>query len=102
VFALFHVHFFKLPVTAALGVVLAYLCWESRSIWPAVIAHILHNSITAALAAVPRLADALGVDTADTTSHLPLHLSVPGILLVAAALYAIGHRGGNPPAKAAA
>jgi ABC-2 type transport system permease protein/sodium transport system permease protein len=45
IFGVFHFFFFRFTVTAGLGVVLAYLCWQSRSILPAVLAHLLHNGL---------------------------------------------------------
>lgn len=82
VFAVFHYVFFHVPAKAALGIVLGWLCWQSRSIWPAVLAHVLHNSVVALL---PRVGDRLGMDAIDlsTQAHLPIHIVVPGLVLVA-------------------
>ncbi len=47
IFGVFHFFLFKFAVTATLGVVLAYICWQSRSIVPAMVMHLLHNGIGA-------------------------------------------------------
>jgi membrane protease YdiL (CAAX protease family) len=44
-FAAMHVYGFKLLPTFAVGVVLGLLVWRCRSIWPAMLAHALHNLI---------------------------------------------------------
>ena len=76
-FGVFHYYLFKFPVTAALGVVLGYLCWQSRSIWPAVVMHALHNGVTVSLAVWPRLPQALRVEEGDSAALLPAHLLIP-------------------------
>ncbi len=83
VFAVFHFVFFHVPAKAALGIVLGWLCWQSRSVWPAVLAHVLHNSVVALL---PRAGDRLGMDFTElnTPAHLPIHILVPGLAIVAA------------------
>ena len=92
VFAVFHLHFFKLPMTAGLGIVLGYLCWQSRSLWPGVIAHVMHNSISVVIAAVPAVSTRLGIDTTEATAHLPVQIIVPGILLVVIGLALAGRQ----------
>jgi ABC-type Na+ efflux pump permease subunit/membrane protease YdiL (CAAX protease family) len=89
-FALFHYYVFKVPVTAFLGVLLGYLCWQSRSIVPAVVMHALHNTTTVSLTLWPQLPEALRIDEAAPTSYLPLHVLVPaGVLFVAGVLAAV-------------
>lgn len=50
VFGLFHYSTFRLAITAGLGLLLGLLVVQYRSIWPAMLAHLMHNVI-AALAA---------------------------------------------------
>jgi len=45
IFGAYHVPIFKQPVVMLLGVTLAYVAWQTRSIWPAVLFHFLHNSL---------------------------------------------------------
>lgn len=52
----------------SLGVLLAYLCWESRSIYPGMLCHALHNGITGVLV---HLSSAVGgeVQLAEELEH---------------------------------
>jgi sodium transport system permease protein len=79
VFGAYHVNLFNQPVLMAMGVVLAYVAWESQSIWPGVIFHFLHNSIQVVL---PRLLTDVEVDA---SSGVPLLW-----LLSAAAIFTLG------------
>ena len=81
VFGVFHFLLFKFAVTAALGVLLAYICWQSRSIVPAMIAHFLHNSVSALSATNPEWYRLIGVDTEAERLHLPAHVLIIGGLL---------------------
>ncbi len=45
IFGVFHFFVFRFTVTAGLGVVLGYLCWQSRSVLPGILAHFLHNGL---------------------------------------------------------
>ncbi|HUU84118.1 MAG TPA: ABC transporter permease subunit/CPBP intramembrane protease [Phycisphaerae bacterium] len=97
VFGAFHFYVFKFPVTAILGVVLGYLCWQSRSIWPAVVMHALHNGITVSLNVWPGLSDVLGIGGVDPAAFLPLHLLVPACLLFVAGLLLVRRAGSWSP-----
>lgn len=80
-FAAFHYYVFKLPVTGLLGLVLGYLCWQSRSLWPAILMHALHNGLSVSLALWPAILEALKVDTEDPTAPLPAHVLIPGCVV---------------------
>ncbi|MCH7839672.1 MAG: CPBP family intramembrane metalloprotease, partial [Planctomycetes bacterium] len=80
VFAGFHMFFFRFPVTFAVGTLFGYLCWQSRSIWPAVIAHALHNGMGVSHVLWPKIPLALGIDQSSEWSHLPLPLTIAGTL----------------------
>ena len=71
VFGVFHFFLFKFPVTALLGVMLAYLCWRSRSILPAIIAHLLHNGLGVLTAFYPQWQSSLGINHEEEWAHLP-------------------------------
>jgi membrane protease YdiL (CAAX protease family) len=49
VFAIFHQSVFRLVVSAALGLLLGLLVVQWRSVWPAVLAHFLHNGLAVAV-----------------------------------------------------
>lgn len=102
VFAVFHFFFFKIPVTAALGIVLGYVCWQSRSILPGVIAHTMHNSILMLLAVDPDVATRIGLNTTDPAAHLPVSILVPGLAAVGIglALLTVPRRGDRTPPRA--
>ncbi|MEI6232256.1 MAG: ABC transporter permease subunit/CPBP intramembrane protease [Planctomycetota bacterium] len=46
VFGFFHFPVFRMPVTAVLGMVMAFTAWQTRSIWPGVLMHFLHNGLS--------------------------------------------------------
>jgi ABC-2 type transport system permease protein/sodium transport system permease protein len=91
VFGLFHIELIRLPVTAMVGLLLGYLCWQSRSIWPAILAHGLHNSMGVLIPYLweqrPELGERFGV-TQDQLfdSYLPFAVSGGAVVLVAAAM----------------
>lgn len=84
-FGVFHFFIFKFVATAALGIVLGWLCWRSRSIWPAVLAHALHNGLLVASVLWPTWQDRIGITPDDPWTHLPLIVLLPG-----AALFLVG------------
>ena len=89
VFAVFHFFLFKFVVTVFLGLMLAYLCWQSRSVIPAIAAHFLHNAGSAVWGT--RAA------TADTTlSHLPPHILIGGLVVLALGLVLAGRSDPTP------
>ncbi|UCC32595.1 MAG: CPBP family intramembrane metalloprotease, partial [Phycisphaerales bacterium] len=86
VFGVFHFFLFKFAVTAALGVLLGYVCWQSRSIVPAMTAHFLHNAIGAYSAVNPAWFQRIGIPAEAEWSHLPLHVLVIGGVVFLAGL----------------
>jgi len=46
IFGAYHFPLFKQPVVMLLGVTIAYVAWKARSIWPAVVFHFFHNSLS--------------------------------------------------------
>ncbi|MCH7871584.1 MAG: CPBP family intramembrane metalloprotease [Planctomycetes bacterium] len=85
VFGIFHFVLFRFAVTAGLGALLAYLVWQSRSIWPAVLAHLLHNAIGVLSIARPEWPTVIGIPTGTESAHLPAH-----VLLVGAVILSVG------------
>jgi ABC-2 type transport system permease protein/sodium transport system permease protein len=88
-FAVFHFFFFKFVVAGALGVVLGYLCWQSRSIFPAVIAHALHNAIGVLTVLFPDWLHSLGIAPEATATAEWTHLPLPTVL-AGSVIFAIG------------
>jgi len=85
IFGMFHFILFRFPVTAALGVVLALLCWNARSILPAMIAHLLHNGLSIYSAIHPKWHEAIGITGDDSFAHLPLP-----VLAIGGAVFVVG------------
>lgn len=83
VFSIFHVALIKFAVTASLGVLLGYLCWQSRSVWPAIVAHGLHNGSAVLLAFWPKYKSTLRLTDKGDLDHLPLALVIGSGVLVA-------------------
>ena len=94
IFAVFHIYAFRFPVTAAMGVALAYLAWQSRSIVPCIIAHGLHNGFVALRGVRPEWFQTIGLDSTATATdsdaaawaHLPIHLQIAGLVACVLAL----------------
>ncbi|MCZ6653328.1 MAG: CPBP family intramembrane metalloprotease, partial [Planctomycetota bacterium] len=92
----------RFAVTVSLGILLAYLCWQARSVFPAMIAHIMHNGIQLLLglpATGDRLSRFLRIPTEEDTAlaHLPSHIVVPAAALLILAI-ALCRREGRPGA----
>jgi membrane protease YdiL (CAAX protease family) len=51
-FGMFHLDLYRLLPSTVLGIVLSWMAFESRSLWPSVIAHFLNNAILVTLASV--------------------------------------------------
>ena len=85
VFALYHALIYRFAVTALLGLALAYLCWQSRSILPAMLAHAMHNASIVVISRSASLADLLGMGKGDDAS-LPSHIWLPACGLVTLAI----------------
>lgn len=81
IFGVFHFFLFKFAVTMTLGVLLGYLCWQSRSIFPSIIAHLVHNAIGAAHAVRPEWFEPLGMGVGEESSQLPVPLMIGGGLV---------------------
>ncbi len=88
-FAVFHFFIFKFVVAGALGVVLGYLCWQSRSIVPAILAHATHNAIGVYSVLRPEWMQSLGVPSQSASQPMWLHLPVP-LLVIGAGVFALG------------
>jgi len=86
IFAIFHIVLIKFAVTASLGVLLGYLRWQSRSIWPSIVAHLLHNASAITIAFVPQYTQLLGIQNRGVTDHLPAHIIAIACAIVIAGI----------------
>jgi len=78
IFGIFHFMLDKLPIATALGILLAWLCWQSRSLWPGIVFHALHNGfLTGVLIGAPTVAQWLGVSEETADNHLPIRVLIP-------------------------
>jgi len=91
VFGVFHFFVFRFAVTAGLGVILGYLCWQSRSILPAMVTHAVHNTVGLLSVIRPEWLRWIGVaDDADPQAewaHLPLPVVLVGSAVLLLGLY---------------
>lgn len=83
VFSIFHFMIDRMPVTALLGVMLGYLCWQCRSIWPGILVHVLHNGTTTVIARFPEACAWLGFveGSEDSPPHLPARVLIPALVV---------------------
>ena len=96
VFAVFHFMLFKIPVTFTFGIVLAFLCWRSGSIWPGMLAHFLHNGIGAYSAIRPNWYEGLGIPSDTDWVHLPARVLITGCVMFVAGLVLASGANGHP------
>lgn len=84
IFGVFHFVAFRFVPTVAMGLVLAWLCWRSRSIFAPMLVHALHNGLLVS-ATWWDWQSPLGIDKVDAQAHLP-----PMVLVVGGTLFAVG------------
>jgi len=97
VFGVFHVYFLRFPITFGLGIILALLAWNARSILPAIVAHALHNAISGIAAAQPELYESLGLASPTEDSHLPGIVIVVAVVLLGIGLGLAGRQTKRKP-----
>ncbi len=81
VFSLYHGLIYRIPITALLGLVLAYLCWQSGSIFPAILAHAMHNASVVVISRSEAVREWLGLNEL-AQGRLPMHVWVPALTMV--------------------
>lgn len=69
----------------AMGVVLGYICWMTRSVFPGIVLHALNNSVVVSLAYWGEGLKSLGID-AEGRQHLPLPWLACAVLLMVVGL----------------
>ncbi len=95
VFGVFHFLLFKFAVTAALGVVLAYACWQSKSIVPGMVAHMMHNALTSISVIRTDWVSWVGLNSgaeSESAGHLPIHLLAIGAVLLCIGLFLLSKK----------
>lgn len=100
IFGAFHSPFWKMPITATLGVAMAYVAYETASIWPGVIFHAVYNTMTVLMPAILTKAgvNLAGDDkTIKHTPDVPLQYLIPSIVLFIAGILLV--RGTRPKAE---
>ncbi len=100
IFGVFHFFAFKLVITALLGILLAYLCWQSRSIFPAMLAHMLYNAAVVILIKYPVAAEQLHIGLVPEDEHVPAHLWGPAIALLVLGILLCARQDERRPAAA--
>jgi ABC-2 type transport system permease protein/sodium transport system permease protein len=83
--------------SAALGLVLGWLCWSSQSVFPGMILHAINNSLMLSLAYWGEGLKALGLDVRDQ-QHLPPSWLAAAVVLTAMGL-ALSYFGRRPLAS---
>jgi len=84
IFGVFHFVADRIPVAALMGVLLGYVCWQSRSLLPGILIHIMHNASPMVLLHFETVSRWLGLSAAEaaTESHLPLRVVLPATCLL--------------------
>ncbi|MGD0089683.1 MAG: ABC transporter permease subunit/CPBP intramembrane protease [Planctomycetota bacterium] len=93
IFGAYHFPMFRQPVVMLLGVVLAYVAWQSRSLLPGVVLHFCFNSMNFLGTALPGL-DKAGESPGKPLPGVPLKYLLPALVLFAAGLWLV-RRGAN-------
>ncbi len=83
IFGIYHFMIDRLPVTAIMGVVLGYLCWQSRSILPGMFVHAMHNGSMIVLSHLPAVTHWMGIDGTSESAggFLPARVLIPAAIL---------------------
>lgn len=85
-FALFHFLVYRMAITFVMGLFLAYLCWQSRSIWPGVLAHFMNNAFSVIRSQHGEVIhEWLGINAESESNHLPIHIIAIAVLLLVGA-----------------
>ncbi len=92
IFGVFHFFVFRFTVTAGLGVVLACLCWQSRSILPGMLAHLLHNALGALAVVRPQWVQFLEVEGDSQWGHIPASYLVVALVMFGVGLFLAARR----------
>ncbi len=84
VFAIFHFMVDRIPLTFLLGTLLAYVCWQTRSLLPGIAVHVMHNAAMLLAGRLPALRDWLNLTDSGDALRIP-----PAVLLTAGAFFVL-------------
>ena len=98
VFGFFHFPVFRMPITSLLGMVMAYTAWQTRSIWPGVLMHFLHNGLSLLGPGLVHLSEEKPV-AGEPLKDLPLQLFLPALALFALGLFFVSRSGAHEETK---
>jgi sodium transport system permease protein len=80
IFGAYHaIPLFNQPIWMSMGVLIAFMAWESRSIWPGVIFHFMHNSLSLTGPSIVPIFKS--PEEAATTVNLPLQFLLPAVII---------------------
>lgn len=87
IFSAIHVQFFGFVPRLVLGAMFGYVAWWSGSVWPAVVAHVVNNSVTVTVMwFIKREALESGVENFGAMEWAPVCLSVAATTLLLVAI----------------
>ncbi len=86
-FGLAHASIYRMLPTLALGIVLAWLAWQTGSILPSMTVHAMNNGLIAWLARHPQAGRLLGID--ETSSLPPIAVTLAAAAACAAGLWIV-------------
>jgi len=79
IFALYHALIYRFAVTVLLGILLGYLCWQSRSLLPGILVHAVHNSSVVLIGRSATLGKWMGLGDSNG-ADLPVHVWLPACI----------------------
>jgi sodium transport system permease protein len=94
IFGAFHFPLFRQPIVMLMGVALAYVAYESKSIWPGVCFHFLHNSLSLFLPAWTGM-NKIVTQPGEPLPNVPLQWLIPALALFSIGLVLV--RGARRP-----
>jgi len=99
IFGVFHFIADRIPIAALMGVLLGYMCWQSRSLLPGILVHVLHNTSPMILSHFETVSRWLGLSESDAASqaHLPTLVTIPAACLLILGLVLLATLRGRSP-----
>lgn len=92
VFGLYHLRISHVVPLTLVGLYLGYVAWQFRSIWPAVLGHLVFNGFAVVAGAFSRESTGANVDEVEITG-VPWYLLLGGLVILGASVAAMHRRG---------